>query len=100
MALLMGDFYTQDDVKEVVKYAADRFITVVPEIEMPGHSLAALASYPQLGCTGGPYEVATRWGVFDDVYCAGKEETFTFIQDVIDEIIPLFPSEYFPHWRR
>jgi hexosaminidase len=90
-----GGFYTQEDIKEVVKYAADRFITVVPEIEMPGHALAALASYPQLGCTGGPYEVATRWGVFDDVYCAGKEETFTFLQDVIDEIIPLFPSEYF-----
>lgn len=89
-----GGFYTQEDVKEIVQYAADRFITVVPEIEMPGHALAALASYPELGCTGGPYEVATRWGVFDDVYCAGKEETFTFLQDVIDEILPLFPSEY------
>jgi hexosaminidase len=90
-----GGFYTQEDVKEIVAYAAERYITVVPEIEMPGHSLAALASYPTLGCTGGPYEVATRWGIFDDVYCAGKEETFNFLQDVISEIIPLFPSQYF-----
>lgn len=90
-----GGFYTQEDVKEVVAYAADRFITVVPEIEMPGHSLAALASYPGLGCTGGPYEVATTWGVFEDVYCAGKEETYAFLQDVLAEIIPLFPGEYF-----
>jgi len=87
-------FYTQEDIKEIVQYAANRFITVVPEIEMPGHALAALASYPQLGCKGGSYEVATRWGVFDDVYCAGKEETFTFLQDVIDEITTLFPGDY------
>jgi hexosaminidase len=90
-----GGFYTQEDIKEIVAYAADRFITVVPEIEMPGHSLAALASYPELGCTGGPYEVATTWGVFEDVYCAGKEETYAFLQDVLAEIIPLFPGEYF-----
>ena len=90
-----GGYYTQENVKEIVKYASERYITVVPEIEMPGHSLAALAAYPQLGCSGGPYEVATRWGVFDDVYCAGKEETFTFLQDVIEEILPLFPGEYF-----
>ncbi len=89
-----GGFYTQEDVKEIVAYAADRYITVVPEIEMPGHSLAALASYPELGCTGGPYEVATRWGVFDDVYCPGKESTFNFLEDVLSEIIPLFPSQY------
>lgn len=88
-------FYTQNDVKEIVAYAAKHYITVVPEIEMPGHALAALASYPENGCTGGPYEVATHWGVFDDVYCAGKENTFTFLQDVIDEIVPLFPGEYF-----
>lgn len=89
-----GGFYTQEDVKEIVAYAADRFITVVPEIEMPGHALAALAAYPELGCTGGPYEVGTTWGVFDDVYCAGKEETYAFLQDVLTEIIPLFPGEY------
>jgi hexosaminidase len=88
-------YYTQEDVKEIVAYAAERYITVVPEIEMPGHSLAALASYPELGCTGGPYEVATRWGIFDDVYCPGKEGTFTFLQDVISELIPLFPGQYF-----
>ncbi len=91
----VGGFYTQEDIKEVVAYAADRFITVVPEIEMPGHSLGALTAYPELGCTGGPYEVATTWGVFDDVYCAGKEETYTFLQDVLTELLPLFPGEYF-----
>ncbi len=91
----VGGFYTQEEVKEVVAYAADRFITVVPEIEMPGHSLGALAAYPELGCTGGPYEVATSWGVFDNVYCAGKEETYTFLQDVLTEVMPLFPGEYF-----
>ncbi len=89
-----GGFYTQDDIREIVEYASKRFVTVVPEIEMPGHSLAALASYPFLGCTGGPYEVATRWGVFHDVMCAGKESTFEFIQNVLDEVISLFPSQY------
>lgn len=87
-------FYTQDDIREIVKYAADRFITVVPEIEMPGHALAALASYPELGCTGGPYEVATRWGIFHDVMCAGKESTFEFLENVMAEVLELFPSEY------
>jgi hexosaminidase len=90
-----GGFYTQEEVKEIVAYAAKRYITVVPEIEMPGHALAALASYPEYGCTGGPYEIGTRWGIFDDVYCAGKETTFAFLQDVIDEVIPLFPGQYF-----
>ncbi|MEI7423950.1 MAG: beta-N-acetylhexosaminidase [Prolixibacteraceae bacterium] len=90
-----GGFYTQEEVKEIVAYAADRFITVVPEIEMPGHSLGALTAYPELGCTGGPYDVATTWGVFDDVYCAGKEETYAFLQDVLTEVMPLFPGEYF-----
>ncbi len=89
-----GGFYTQDQVKEIVKYAADRYITVVPEIEMPGHSTAALAAYPELGCTGGPYEVAKTWGVMKDVYCAGKEETFSFLQNVLDEVCELFPSTY------
>ncbi|MCE1199326.1 MAG: beta-N-acetylhexosaminidase [Marinilabiliales bacterium] len=90
-----GGFYTQEEIKEIVSYAADRFITVVPEIEMPGHALAALAAYPDLGCTGGPYEVATSWGVFDDVFCPGKENTFTVLEDILTEIIPLFPGEYF-----
>ena len=89
-----GGFYTQDQIREVVQYAADRFITVVPEIEMPGHSSAALTAYPELGCTGGPYQVQKTWGVFKDVYCAGKEETFQFLQDVIDEVCELFPSTY------
>jgi len=87
-------FYTQEQIKEVVAYAKERFITVIPEIELPGHSLAAVASYPHLGCTGKSVEVGTRWGVYDDVYCAGKESTFQFIQDVLDEVIPLFPSKY------
>lgn len=90
-----GGFYTQEDIKEVVKYAADRYITIIPEVELPGHAGAALAAYPEIGCTGGPYEVVKEWGVFDDVYCAGNEKTFELLQDVLDEMIPLFPSEYF-----
>lgn len=89
-----GGYYTQEEIKDVVQYAADRFITVIPEIELPGHAMAALAAYPNLGCTGGPYQPATTWGIFDDVYCAGKEETFTFLQDVLDEVLPLFPGKY------
>ena len=89
-----GGFYTQDEIKEVVAYAADRYIQIIPEIEMPGHASAALASYPQLGCTGGPYEVQQTFGVFEDVFCAGNELVFEFLQNVIDEIIPLFPSKY------
>ncbi len=89
-----GGFYTQDDVREVVAYAASRHILVVPEIEMPGHSSAALASYPELGCTGGPYQVESSWGVFPDVYCAGNDRAFEFIQDVLDEVLALFPSTY------
>lgn len=89
-----GGFYSQDEIKEVVKYAADRYVTIIPEIELPGHSQAALAAYPDLGCTGGPYESATKWGVFEDVYCAGNEETFKFIEGVIDEVAVLFPGEY------
>lgn len=88
-----GGFYTQEDIEEVVAYAAERFITVVPEIEMPGHSLAALAAYPELACTEGPFEVATSWGVFDDVYCP-KEETFTFLENVLTEVISLFPGDF------
>ena len=90
-----GGFYTQNDVREIVAYASERYITVVPGIEMPGHALAALAAYPELGCTGVPYEVATRWGTFDDVYCPGKEGTYTFMKDVIEEMTALFPGKYF-----
>lgn len=89
-----GGIYTQEEVKEIVAYAAKRYITVIPEIEMPGHSLAALTAYPNLGCTGGPYKVQETWGVFDDVYCAGNDSVFQFLQDVMDEVIPLFPSQY------
>ena len=89
-----GGFYTQDECREIVKYAADRYITVIPEIDMPGHMIGALAAYPELGCTGGPYEVEHHWGVFADVLCPGKEKTFQFVQDVLDEVIDIFPSEY------
>ncbi|MDI9881881.1 family 20 glycosylhydrolase [Flectobacillus longus] len=89
-----GGFYTQEEVKEIVAFAQKRHITVIPEIEMPGHARAALAAYPQLGCTGGSYQTATFWGVFDDVFCAGNDSTFTFLQNVLDEILPLFPSKY------
>jgi hexosaminidase len=89
-----GGFYTQEEIKDVVAYATRRHITVIPEIEMPGHSGAALASYPYLGCTGGPYKVKETWGVFKDVYCAGNDSVFAFLQDVLDEVIPLFPAAY------
>jgi hexosaminidase len=89
-----GGFYTQEEIKDIVQYAAQRHVTIIPEIELPGHAQAALAAYPTLGCTGGPYETATTWGVFTDVYCAGKEETFTFLQDVFDEVLGLFPGKY------
>jgi hexosaminidase len=89
-----GGFYTQAQIKEVVAYAAKNYIEVIPEIEMPGHSSAALAAYPKLGCTGGPYKVPGIWGVFDEVYCAGNENTFQFMQDVLDEVCTLFPGKY------
>lgn len=89
-----GGFYTQEEAREIVKYAADRFVTVIPEIEMPGHAQAALAAYPELGCTGGPYKVATEWGVFKEVYCAGNDKTFAFLEDVLLEVMDIFPSEY------
>ena len=88
-----GGFYTQEEIKDVVKYASERQITVIPEIEMPGHSQAAIAAYPELGCTGNQVEVATKWGVFDEVYCP-KENTFQFLEDVIDEVVDLFPGKY------
>jgi hexosaminidase len=112
-----GGIYTQEEIKDVVKYAADRYIEVIPEIEMPGHSSAAIAAYPYLSCfpekptaipsnmisekskeelrTGRIKLTQETWGVFDDVFCAGKESTFKFLEDVIDEVMPLFPSKYF-----
>lgn len=89
-----GGYFTQEQIKEVVRYAAERYINIIPEIDMPGHMLAALTAYPNLGCTGGPYNVAGTWGIFDDVFCPGNEETFTFAQNVLDEVISLFPSKY------
>nr|WP_084407035.1 glycoside hydrolase family 20 protein [Pedobacter panaciterrae] len=89
-----GGYYSQKDIREVVAYAAERKITVIPEIEMPGHALAALSAYPGLGCVGGPYQPARYWGVFDDVFCAGNDKTFEFIEGVLDEVIDLFPSKY------
>lgn len=89
-----GGYYTQQEVQDIIKYAADRQITTIPEIEMPGHARAVLAAYPNLGCTGGPYQTATFWGVFDDVFCAGNEETFNFLEDVLNEVIAMFPSKY------
>lgn len=91
--LRYGGFYTQEDIKEIVAYANQRHITIVPEIEMPGHAVAALASYPEFSCTGGPFEVAKIWGVLDDVFCP-KEETFTFLENILSEVMTLFPSEY------
>ncbi len=88
-----GGFYTQEEVKEIVAYAAERHVTVIPEIELPGHSLAALAAYPGLGCTAGPFAVAQHWGVFEDIYCP-KEETFSFLEDVLTEVMALFPGKY------
>ncbi len=87
-------YYTQEQIKEIVKYAADRYITVIPEIEMPGHGVAALTSYPYLGCTKGPYKVWETWGVSDDVFCAGNDSTYKFIENVLDEVMQLFPSKY------
>jgi len=87
-------YYTQQQIKEIVKYAADRYITVIPEIEMPGHAVAALTSYPYLGCTKGPYKVWETWGVADDVFCAGNDSTYKFIENVLDEVMQLFPSKY------
>ena len=90
----VSGYYTQAEAREIVRYAAERFITVVPEVDMPGHMMAALAAYPELGCTGGPYEVQTRFGVFKEVLCGGKEQTLQFAKDVLDEIMDIFPSEY------
>jgi hexosaminidase len=91
---LYGGFYTQQEIREIVAYAKCRFVTIIPEIEMPGHASAALAAYPEYSCTGGLFEVETRWGVFDDVYCAGNEATFEFLANLLDEVTGLFPGQY------
>lgn len=89
-----GGFYTQEEIKDIVKYASDRFITIVPEIELPGHELAAISAYPELSCKGEPTTPRIIWGVEDIVLCAGKDETFDFFQNVLDEVVSLFPGEY------
>lgn len=89
-----GGYYTQDEAREIVAYAAERGITVMPEIELPGHSLAALTAYPQLGCLGGGYEVRRAWGIDSNIYCAGNDAVFEFLQDVFEEALALFPSTY------
>ena len=89
-----GGFYTQDEIREIVKYAQSRHVTIVPEIEMPGHAQAALASYPSLGCRGQGYAVGTAWGVYDDVYCPGNDEIFPFLENVLTEVMGLFPGPY------
>lgn len=89
-----GGYYTQDEIRDVISYAASRGIEIIPEIDLPGHMLAALTAYPQYGCTGGPYKVWGRWGVADDVLCAGNEETMVFLENILAEVAELFPSEY------
>ena len=89
-----GGYYTQEEIRDIVRYAAERYITIIPEIDMPGHMLGALTAYPELGCTGGPYEVWGRWGVADDILCVGKDQTLQFVKDVLDEVMQLFPSDY------
>ncbi|WP_298903950.1 family 20 glycosylhydrolase [uncultured Psychroserpens sp.] len=88
-----GGFYTQAEIKDIIAYAQSRQVTVIPEIELPGHAQAAIAAYPNLGCTGEQVDVATKWGVFEHIYCS-KDETFEFLEDVLDEVVALFPSEY------
>jgi len=88
-----GGFYTQEQIKDIVAYAQERQVTIIPEIELPGHSRAAIAAYPELGCTGEQIGVATKWGIFEDIYCP-KETTFTFLEDVLDEVMALFPGKY------
>ena len=89
-----GCWYSQEQIKEIIDYAAAKGIEIIPEIDLPGHMLAALAAYPHLGCTGGPYDVWGKWGVADDVLCAGNEQTMLFLEDVLAEVAELFPSEY------
>lgn len=90
---IYGGYYSQEEIREIVAYASERYITVIPEIELPGHALAALAAYPEFACTEGPFEVGMKWGVEQDVFCP-KEETFEFLENVLTEVMTLFPSEY------
>lgn len=87
-------FYTKDEIRDIIKYAADRYINIVPEIDLPGHMLGAISSYPYLGCGDGPYQVWQKWGVSEDVLCAGNDSTYKFLEDVLGEVADLFPSEY------
>lgn len=89
-----GGYFTDDEIRSIVKYAADRYITIVPEVDMPGHMMAALAAYPELGCTGGPYKTGEFWGVYADILCAGNEKVYTFIEKTLDHICDLFPGQY------
>lgn len=89
-----GGYYTQDELRDVVAYAAQRGITIIPEIDLPGHMQAVLAAYPEMGCTGGPYPVWTKWGVSEDVLCVGNEKTFALLEDILTELMDIFPSEY------
>lgn len=89
-----GGYYTQDQILDVIKYAAERHIEIIPEIDLPGHMMAALAAYPELGCTGGPYEVWTKWGISKDVLCAGNPLIYEFLDNVMKEVVALFPSKY------
>ena len=89
-----GGFYTQEQLREIVDYAAARGIEVIPEVDLPGHMVAALAAYPELGCTGGPYKVWPRWGIAPDILCAGNDKVFDFLESVLSEVIDIFPSEY------
>lgn len=88
-----GGYYTQEQAREIVEYARQRYVTVIPEIDMPGHMLAAIATYPELGCTGGPYEVGHRWGIYKDVLCVGNDKIYDFCEGVLDEIMQIFPSK-------
>ena len=88
-----GGYYTQEQAREIVEYARQRYVTVIPEIDMPGHMLAVLATYPELGCTGGPYEVGHRWGIYKDVLCVGNDKIYDFCEGVLDEIMQIFPSK-------
>jgi hexosaminidase len=87
-------YYTQEELKEIINYAAERYITIIPEIDMPGHTTALLAAYPNLSCTGGPFNVGTKFGIYKDILCVGKEKVFNFIENILEEIIELFPSDF------
>ncbi|RYX84286.1 beta-N-acetylhexosaminidase [bacterium] len=89
-----GGFYSKQQLRDVVAYAAARGITIVPEIEMPGHATSVIAAYPDLSCTGGPFEVSPKWGIFDDVFCAGNDDVFRFLEDVLNEVLEIFPSQF------